>query len=108
MLVFSYTTLIAQTSLENDEHIHHVHELHEVKNDTCNAKKVCAYSSEIVNVIVIDSLKTNALSMIDILSSDENSDVNCSAGFCMTKSHNHKRGLTTKKQLFHYFINISC
>ncbi len=48
------------------------------------------------------------VSLIDILSSDEGTDFNCSGGFCMNKSHFHKKGLTLKKQLFVYFMSISC
>ncbi|WP_025741426.1 hypothetical protein [Aquimarina pacifica] len=46
--------------------------------------------------------------MLDIISSDEGADFNCSGGFCMNKSHYHKKGLTLKKQFFVYFIRISC
>ncbi len=48
------------------------------------------------------------LSLLDIISSDEGADFNCSGGFCMNKSHFHKKGLTIKKQLFVYFMLISC
>ncbi|KAA1244438.1 hypothetical protein [Aquimarina sp. RZ0] len=51
---------------------------------------------------------TDAVSLIDIISSDKRSDFNCSGGFCMDKSHFHKKGISPKKQLFNYFINISC
>ncbi len=48
------------------------------------------------------------LTLLDIISSEENSDFNCSGGFCMNRSHLHKKGLTLKKQLFEYFMSISC
>ncbi|WP_299443507.1 hypothetical protein [uncultured Aquimarina sp.] len=51
---------------------------------------------------------SESISLIDIISSDEGADFNCSGGFCMDKSHFHKRGLTLKKQLFDYFMKISC
>ncbi|MHA7059396.1 hypothetical protein ACWGOQ_0019370 [Aquimarina sp. M1] len=56
----------------------------------------------------LHNLHSNHISLIDIISSDEGADFNCSGGFCMDKSHFHKRGLTLKKQLFGYFIKISC
>ncbi|GAA4278010.1 hypothetical protein GCM10022259_27340 [Aquimarina mytili] len=49
-----------------------------------------------------------AASLKDIISSDEGADFNCSGGFCMNKAHFHKKGLTIKKQLFVYFMRISC
>ncbi|TPN83494.1 hypothetical protein [Aquimarina algicola] len=45
---------------------------------------------------------------LDFLSSDESTDFNCSGGFCMNESHFHKKGLTLNRQLFYYFISISC
>ncbi|WP_378175787.1 hypothetical protein [Aquimarina sp. SS2-1] len=54
------------------------------------------------------NLDSSHISLIDIISSDEGADFNCSGGFCMDKSHFHKRGLTLKKQLFGYFMKISC
>lgn len=47
------------------------------------------------------------VSLIDIISSDAGSDFNCSGGFCMDKSHYHKKGITLKRQLFDYFMKIS-
>ncbi len=46
--------------------------------------------------------------LLDIISSEENSDFNCSGGFCMNRSHFHKKGLTLKRQFFEYFMSISC
>ncbi len=46
--------------------------------------------------------------LIDIISSDEGADVNCSGGFCMVQGHFHKKGLSIKRQLFGYFMSISC
>ncbi|MBW1296771.1 hypothetical protein [Aquimarina litoralis] len=48
------------------------------------------------------------ITWIDIISADEGADFNCSGGFCMHESHFHKRGLTLRKQLFDYFMRISC
>ncbi len=48
------------------------------------------------------------VALIDIITSDEGSDLNCSGGFCMEKSHHHKKGLTLKRQLFNYFMKMSC
>ncbi|GAA0724080.1 hypothetical protein GCM10009430_28250 [Aquimarina litoralis] len=53
-------------------------------------------------------LHSDSFTLIDIISSDEGADFNCSGGFCMDESHFHKRGLTLKKQLFNYFMSISC
>lgn len=49
-----------------------------------------------------------SLTLIDIISSDEGTDFNCSGGFCMNELHYHKKGLTLKRQLFGYFMSISC
>ncbi len=48
------------------------------------------------------------VSLLDIISSDEGADFNCSGGFCMNEAHFHKKGLTLKRQLFVYFMSISC
>jgi len=48
------------------------------------------------------------VSLMDIISSDEGTDFNCSGGFCMNKSHYHKKGLTLKRQFFEYFVRIKC
>ncbi len=48
------------------------------------------------------------LSFIDIISADQEADFNCSGGFCMNTKHYHKKGLTLNKQLFIYFLSISC
>ena len=52
--------------------------------------------------------QNNDISLMDIISSDEEADFNCSGGFCMHELHFHKKGLTLKRQLFDYFIKISC
>ncbi len=46
--------------------------------------------------------------LIDIISSDKRTDFNCSGGFCMNELHFHKKGLTMNRQLFRYFMSISC
>ncbi|AXT53782.1 hypothetical protein D1818_24265 [Aquimarina sp. BL5] len=81
--VFSYIS-----NFELDSHDSHNHSEHTLE-------QICHMHSE-------------SISLIDIISSDEGSDFNCSGGFCMDKSHFHKRGLTLKKQLFDYFMKISC
>lgn len=53
-------------------------------------------------------LQEESITWIDIISADEGADFNCSGGFCMHESHFHKRGLTLRKQLFDYFMRISC
>ena len=47
------------------------------------------------------------MSLEEILSSDDIIDFNCTGGFCMKKSHTHKKGLSTQRQLFDYFMRIS-
>ncbi|AXT55694.1 hypothetical protein J8L88_16555 [Aquimarina sp. MMG015] len=51
---------------------------------------------------------SESISLMDIISPDEGADVNCSGGFCMHESHFHKKGLTLRRQLFDYFMKISC
>lgn len=48
------------------------------------------------------------IALIDIISSDKRTDFNCSGGFCMNELHFHKKGLTMNRQLFRYFMSISC
>jgi len=48
------------------------------------------------------------ITLIDIISSDVRTDFNCSGGFCMNKSHYHKKGLTLMRQFFGYFMKITC
>ena len=52
----------------------------------------------------------NDVSLIDIISSEKEEDLNCLGGFCMDHTHFHKRGLNIKsrRQLFRYFVKISC
>ena len=50
----------------------------------------------------------NEIALIDVLSSENHSDFNCSGGFCMNRSHCHKKGLPSRRQLFKYFMNITC
>ncbi len=56
----------------------------------------------------MDHDNEQVLSLIDIISSDEGTDFNCSGGFCMNKLHYHKKGLTLKRQFFGYFMSINC
>ncbi len=55
-----------------------------------------------------DEFHSESISLMDIISPDEGADVNCSGGFCMHESHFHKKGLTLRRQLFDYFMKISC
>lgn len=48
------------------------------------------------------------VSLLDVITLDEGADFNCSGGFCMNKSHSHKKGLSLKKQFFDYFMSITC
>ncbi|SHI57576.1 hypothetical protein [Aquimarina spongiae] len=52
----------------------------------------------------------NDVSLLDIMSSEKEEDLNCLGGFCMDHTHFHKRGLNIKsrRQLFRYFVKISC
>ncbi len=56
----------------------------------------------------VDHDHNNDVVLLDIISSDEGADFNCHGGFCMNELHFHKRGLSVKKQLFGYFMSISC
>ncbi|WP_298320694.1 hypothetical protein [uncultured Aquimarina sp.] len=85
------------------------------KNVVSNKEKVFSYnlisnhnSHDHAGENHFHGIDLHDISLIDIISSDEGSDFNCSGGFCMDKSHFHKRGLTLKKQLFDYFMKISC
>jgi len=72
---------------------------------------VFSYNCKKFNHLELDDVNDKHpvhISFIDIISSDEGSDFNCSGGFCMDKSHSHKKGLSIKRQLFGYFIKISC
>lgn len=101
LLFFSFITTIgiSQTVL----HDHHNHDVHEHSTD-------CSHSNHqgLVSSITMMPINSNPLALIDLLKSDEGADFNCSGGFCMNKSHYHKKGLTLKKQYFVYFMNISC
>ncbi|MEW7277423.1 hypothetical protein ABW636_02360 [Aquimarina sp. 2201CG1-2-11] len=72
-------------------------------------KKVFSYDS---NVIQEKDHRVNhdhdKIVLMDVLSSENHSDFNCSGGFCMNRSHFHKKGLSSKRQLFIYFMNITC
>lgn len=80
--------------LEENEHIHslvglHIDHDHEVEEDHMHNH----------NYIT--------MSLDEIISSDDIIDFNCTGGFCMKKSHTHKKGLSTQRQLFDYFMRIS-
>ncbi|MEW7291588.1 hypothetical protein [Aquimarina sp. 2304DJ70-9] len=74
---------------------------------TTSNKKVFSYIFKTEDAH-LDHDHNDDLSLLDVISSDESSDFNCSGGFCMNKLHFHKKGLTIKKQLFVYFMRISC
>ncbi|WP_108868235.1 hypothetical protein [Aquimarina aquimarini] len=57
---------------------------------------------------VLESNHVHQITLLDIISSEEESDFNCSGGFCMNNFHFHKKGVTLTKQLFDYFIWVSC
>lgn len=81
-------------------------------NDTVSCKKVFSYMTEFLDVkYKLDhdhSDHIEGVTLIDIISSEESTDFNCSGGFCMNDLHFHKKGLTSKKQFFGYFMSISC
>ncbi len=92
------------------------------EHNTTSKKKVFSYAMGMMRINVDkmrnsciavddnndDNDQSHDLSMLDIISSDEGADFNCSGGFCMNKAHYHKKGLTLKRQFFGYFILISC
>ncbi len=110
LLIFNF---INSQSLFADDHFSHeegnFHSVDVESNLTDNLisseKKVFSYISKIQDTHLDHD---HDLSLLDVISSDESSDFNCSGGFCMNKSHFHKKGLTIKKQLFVYFMRISC
>ncbi|MFL1896402.1 hypothetical protein ACJRPK_11920 [Aquimarina sp. 2-A2] len=66
-------------------------------------------ASSFIKVAVLSSSRhlDITMSLHSILSSDGGFDFNCHGGFCMQKSHTHKKGLSQNKQLFTYFMNVS-
>ncbi|WP_108808689.1 hypothetical protein [Aquimarina spinulae] len=81
-----------------------------IQNHVFAKKKVFSYDFNIVETENhhLDHDHADEVVLLDILFSDEGSDFNCSGGFCMNKSHFHKKGLSMKKQLFDYFMSIAC
>ncbi|WP_109852367.1 hypothetical protein [Aquimarina sp. AU58] len=81
-----------------------------IQNHVFAKKKVFSYDFNIVETENhhLDHDHADEVVLLDILFSDEGSDFNCSGGFCMNKSHFHKKGLSMKKQLFGYFMSIAC
>jgi len=98
--------------------VHPAHQHEHPENNTIGSEKVFSYIVGVESVVHTDgsscsmehghSGHTSGVSLIDIITSDTGADFNCSGGFCMDKSHFHKKGLTLKKQLFGYFMKISC
>ncbi|SEK23551.1 hypothetical protein SAMN04487910_0036 [Aquimarina amphilecti] len=82
------------------------------ENEITHDKKVfsyeCVFENANHNHANHEVLHSEDIALIDIITSDEGTDFNCSGGFCMDKSHFHKKGLTLKRQLFDYFMKISC
>ncbi|MDY8138322.1 hypothetical protein [Aquimarina sp. 2201CG5-10] len=124
-LLLTLSTIITMFCLNTGHSQHTKSDLHffflesEVDNEDKHfsiEKKVFSYSflkntfeeHHFENRFILDHDTLHELSLIDIISSDEGADFNCSGGFCMTKSHFHKKGLTLKKQFFDYFKNIAC
>lgn len=114
LMFFGSTVLYSQSNSVSDENntsysldLHIDHEEHHASE-----KKVFSYILFRIadkHFLFHDDLEhTHELTEMDIISSDEGFDFNCSGGFCMNKSHYHKRGLTPKKQLFGYFMSIAC
>ncbi|MBG6130563.1 hypothetical protein IWQ47_002039 [Aquimarina sp. EL_43] len=81
-----------------------------IQNHVFSKKKVFSYDFNVVETENdhADHDHANDVVLLDIIFSDEGSDFNCSGGFCMNKSHFHKKGLSMKKQLFDYFMSIAC
>ncbi|MBQ4821264.1 hypothetical protein [Aquimarina sp. MMG016] len=114
LMFFGSTVLYSQSNSVSDENntsysldLHIDHKEHHVSH-----KKVFSYNFfNVTNTHFLlhdDQEHAHKLTEMDIISSDEGFDFNCSGGFCMNKSHYHKRGLTPKKQLFGYFMSIAC
>lgn len=81
-----------------------------VKQETILANEI-VFSHTFKSNMKIDHLDHkhhHEVSLLDIITSDEGADFNCSGGFCMNKSHFHKKGLSLKKQFFDYFMSITC
>lgn len=79
-----------------------------IQNQIFIKKKVFSYDFNIVKAEEDHLDHANEITLLDIIFSDVGSDFNCSGGFCMNKSHFHKKGLSMKKQLFDYFMSIAC
>lgn len=81
-----------------------------IQNHVFIKKKIFSYDLNIIETknYDLDHDHVNDLVLLDIIFSDEGSDFNCSGGFCMNKSHFHKKGLSMKKQFFDYFMSIAC
>ncbi|GAA4272109.1 hypothetical protein U6A24_11430 [Aquimarina gracilis] len=123
LLVFFLITHLGNAQLES-EHVYHAehHDL-EFLSDAENLnfetlgeanEKDFSYISDINKeelqylYLDYDNDHDEELALIDIISSDEGTDFNCSGGFCMNKHHYHKKGLTLKRQFFIYFMSITC
>ncbi len=114
VFVFGSTLISAQSSIVDthshtkSEVCHSNHEASRVLNEYSLFKLKDFSHNTISDHIHSDHDHSGEVSLLDIISSDEGTDFNCSGGFCMNKSHFHKKGLTIKKQLFVYFMKMSC
>ncbi len=117
LLQFSivFIFIMASSALFAQENAHHPEEIHEDHNHSvaghdhahCDAATAALSQESFTTDTESLQLFSSAITLIDIITSDEGADFNCSGGFCMIKSHYHKKGLTSKRQLFDYFMKIS-
>lgn len=100
-LVFTALNVTSQEIIVNIDHNNGNHEVVTVEEQN---------AVENVNFLTLEEFsdkKGNCVAGLqEIISSDENADFNCSAGFCMNRKHHHKKGLTRNRQLFNYFLDI--
>ncbi len=109
LLIFSTVNSqsIANLNLSSITNEHQLSKVELEKNNSTENLKVISYDYHESN----DHHNHNhssEITLLDVISSDEGADFNCSGGFCMNKLHYHKKGLTITKQLFGYFMSISC
>ncbi|WP_109300184.1 hypothetical protein [Aquimarina sp. AU474] len=119
--LLAFTFGKAQTTTVNFNHVDHDHEINLSINDIPSFKSVdlknnkefsygyLTEKSEYIHLYTdTDHDHKSDITLLDIITSDEGADFNCHGGFCMNELHFHKRGLSVKKQLFGYFMSISC
>lgn len=103
-MVFGFTS--AQTSSSHD--LLHKHENSLVSHFEHDMSKKNVFSYNLRTNTQDDHTYGQEIVLMDLISSENTADFNCSGGFCMTTSHFHKKGLTSHRQLFEYFMNITC